>query len=531
MLKLTLIQLHIMLIYRTSAQSVLEVLPSENFFNLTIEDDGRIGAKIRGGDYYGEGDPYHTVYRNFIGINPNTGNLVVSYGVAEWDVDDNSRVMTVAIPSGATVTTAPRNATFPQPHWYNDNHIIWYDQKQKAFVMIYQEGCYSCLENMGYGDWLYQHTLDALGQALYKTVSYDDGLSWQGKIKILGDLSNAHVNYQIVPGFEIDDEGYATEVMIPVHHLDESDVHGNYQMLWRTNRAIDPQDGSWRYVNMTDLDQQWNFLGHIQATVVRPYGDTNLVAFLRDRNGQWIHRTISADDGQTWSAQIATTLPNPDLMIQAIALHNGKIMLFHNPMQSFGAFPSSTRDDNSHMLAVSISENEGLSWSYQRILEYYYDGMSLYPTALQDPTCDNIYLAWSVKTNNYGTGLGCGVFEYASDNYLDCRNKSVMMEFIRFTVIHETWVFDNHNWQLDYDGCVWQIAETLQDQIREVKYSRAVAVEESRFSTTTIGNFSSYYTLALILVLSGLLLCSVGIFKYKKIPSNKGMKELSIAPL
>merc|ERR1719403_769166 len=131
--------------------------------------------------------------------------------------------------------------------------VLWYDQKDKAMVLIFQEGCYSCLEDYRYDDWMTSHGYDALNQSIWKTVSYDDGLTWSGKVQLLdGQVLDPHVQYQIIPSHETDDEGYATEVMIPVHHLDEEVMENNYQMLWRTNRAIDPDGGSWRVVNMTN---------------------------------------------------------------------------------------------------------------------------------------------------------------------------------------------------------------------------------------------------------------------------------------
>merc|ERR1719334_2693817 len=98
--------LHILLTLAllTNSQTVYEYLPSQNFFNLSITYDGRIEAKIRGGDYYGEGDPYFDVYRNFIELNRHTGKLMIAFAVAELDFIDQSHIMTVTIPSGATVT-------------------------------------------------------------------------------------------------------------------------------------------------------------------------------------------------------------------------------------------------------------------------------------------------------------------------------------------------------------------------------------------------------------------------------------------
>jgi len=509
----------------TYSQTVYDDLPGQTFFNFSISHDGRLEAKIRGGNYYGEGDPYLEVYRNFIELNRDTRTLMIAFAVAELFFNDNSHIMTVAIPSGATVTGPPIDATFPKPHWFNDNMILWYDAKEKAQVLIYQQGCYSCLEAYGYDDWTTNHSYDALNQSIFKTMSWDDGQSWHGVVELLqGKVLDPHVQYQIIPGLETDEDGFSKEVLIPVHHLDESIEDNNYQMLWRTNRAIDPDDGSWRYVNMTDAKDNDHLGGHIQATVIRPHGDERLVAFLRDRHGHWLHRTTSSDDGKTWKIQIPTSLPNPDLMSQAVVLHNGHIMLFHNPQQSYGNWPPADRDDNSHMLAVSVSKNVGLSWMAERMLEYANDGKSLYPVALQDPLCDNIYLSWSAAINMQGPGINCQAVLNTGGTkteYQACLNKSVTMMFVKFTVLHETWVLDNHNWELDYNGCNWEIAPTLQDRIKERK-DAYVEGAKKRFFSVNLNTVSAsgrnvdltVYIVVLAFTLSMLVCWTLAMFCY-----------------
>jgi len=349
-----------------------------------------------------------------------------------------------------------------------------------------------------------------------------------------------HVQYQIIPGLETDEDGYSLEVMIPIHHLDETTEDNNYQMLWRANRAIDPDDGSWQVVNMTNLDNMEHFGAHIQTSIVRPNGDGNLVAFLRDRWGHWIHRTTSPDDGKTWEVQLPTPLGNPDLMSQALALHNGHIMLFHNPQQSYGSWPSADRDDNSHMLAVSISENGGLSWAYERILEYANDGKSLYPVARQDPLCENVYLAWSVETNEQGPGLDCMAITNnggTEEAYEICIAKSVTMAFIKFTVIHETWVHDNHNWELEYEGCTWDIAQKLQDQLIELKesYIDGLNGQQLYMSTLNVATSSevdySDYVLALVVILTSLLCWSLVICYHNMTHRGSSLRKISLTPL
>jgi len=525
----------------TTSQTTYDVLPSENFFNLTISHDGRIEAKIRGGDYYGEGDPYLDVYRNFIELNRATGKLMIAFAVAEFDFIDQAHIMTVNIPSGATITGPPLDATFPKPHWFNDNMVLWYDEKRKAQVLLFQEGCYSCLADYGYDDWMTNHDYNALNQTLYKTMSYDDGITWHGKVQLLrGKVVDPHVQYQIIPSLVKDEDGFSTDIMIPIHHLDEGSEDDSYQMLWRADRAMDPDDGSWIMVNMTDDKSTEHFGAHIQATIVR-IGGPNLVAFLRDRYGHWLHRTTSSDDGRTWTAQLPTSLANPDLMSQAIALHNGHIMLFHNPQQSYGSWPAGDRDDNSHMLAVSISANAGLSWIHERILEYANDGKSLYPVALQDPLCDNVYLSWSVTVNEQGPKLNCLAIINnggSTKDYNMCMTRSVTMAFIKFTVIHENWVLDNHNWSLDYQGCTWNIAKSLQDQIEEMKESYTEGASKNVFlmnlniATSSIsGHNYAIYILVLTVILSGLICgCSL-ILYYNCRKQGRNLGKLSLAPL
>ena len=81
-------------------------------------------------------------------------------------------------------------------------------------------------------------------QTLWKTVTYDNGETWSERVQILDSVVDPHVHFQIIPGLDLDDSGYSKEILIPVHHLDESQTKGNYQMIWRCNRAIDPDDGS-----------------------------------------------------------------------------------------------------------------------------------------------------------------------------------------------------------------------------------------------------------------------------------------------
>merc|ERR1719510_1275821 len=46
----------------------------------------------------------------------------------------------------------------------------------------------------------------------------------------------------------------------------------------------------------------------------------------------------------------------------------------------------------------------------------------------------------------------------------ECRDRLYEESFIKFTVFHESWVINKHNWDFDYDGCTWEIPESLAHQ-------------------------------------------------------------------
>lgn len=97
----------------------------------------------------------------------------------------------------------------------------------------------------------------------------------------------------------------------------------------------------------------------VQPTVVRPVpGKANLVAYFRDRRAQHIYMATSVNDGVTWTEPAVTPLPNNNAGIQANVLSNGHLVMVYNP-QTSGRDP----------LAISLSEDGGMTWKYTRHLE------------------------------------------------------------------------------------------------------------------------------------------------------------------
>ncbi len=114
-----------------------------------------------------------------------------------------------------------------------------------------------------------------------------------------------------------------------------------------------------------DYGNTWSFSnplvenGNIQPSIaVKSNG--NLVAYMRD-NGpapKRLHMSESADRGKTWSLVENSDLPNPGSGADVVTLANGHWALMFNNTES-----------GRHSLVVSISTDEGNTWSEPGIIE------------------------------------------------------------------------------------------------------------------------------------------------------------------
>lgn len=115
----------------------------------------------------------------------------------------------------------------------------------------------------------------------------------------------------------------------------------------------------------------------VQPSIIRPVeGEPTLVAFFRDRKARNIYKATSEDDGLTWSTCQPTILPNNNAGIHAWQMRSGRIVMVYNP-QTSGRDP----------LAISLSEDGGVTWPYTRTLETWKtrNGAEFsYPTARED---------------------------------------------------------------------------------------------------------------------------------------------------
>jgi predicted neuraminidase len=97
----------------------------------------------------------------------------------------------------------------------------------------------------------------------------------------------------------------------------------------------------------------------------------------------------TGDGGASWLAARPTALPNPNASVALLRLHDGRLLLTYNPQQA-----------NRNKLALSLSSDEGHSWSAPRLVEDAAGGEEFsYPALLQgrDGTIHLAY-TWQRKT-------------------------------------------------------------------------------------------------------------------------------------
>lgn len=469
------------------------------FFKLTVGDDGRVEALINAND-----PKWMTVYRQFLEMNRDTGELMIAFDVAASDfpsvlaLKSESHIMMSTIGSGKKSWELSTNVTTNKMGYIHSNMVLWYDTYSKEMVMVYQ-----CSSSSHYSksmndnlrnSWASNTDLDAYDQILKLTRMTTQGGApdekiWTDPLQILSHMENPHIHFQFIESIDKNEEGYSRELLIPIHTLSESVIADNYEMIARTERTLDPNK-EW-VINKIEKTEDAGE-GMLQASIIRvpsPSGGYQLIAFMRDAYGYWIRRATSDDDGHSWSDPIETALPNPDQMSQAIYLHSGIVMVIYNPSQSMSTEPNrGDRYANAHHLAVGLSADYGLTWQYSRMIEYAYDGMFNYPVGMQDPNCDNIYLTYSAETNQMN---GCNMLKECTDASQNS------MAYIKFTILTEAWVMNDFDYTYDTsDKCMWQLTNSIR---KNPVMSKNSDMQTAKFNTVTTSAVSSQTTTVIIL--------------------------------
>lgn len=130
---------------------------------------------------------------------------------------------------------------------------------------------------------------------------------------------------------------------------EEFDPDENGFRRWAVHFELSDDDGqSWRKVGPVAMDDTVRV---IQPTILTRR-DGSLLALCRSANGR-IARTVSSDDGETWSRIQLTDFPNNNSGIDAVTLPDGRFAMVCNPVgEDWGA---------RYPLCVFISD-DGETW-------------------------------------------------------------------------------------------------------------------------------------------------------------------------
>ncbi|WP_074838883.1 sialidase family protein [Succinivibrio dextrinosolvens] len=125
----------------------------------------------------------------------------------------------------------------------------------------------------------------------------------------------------------------------------------------------DDKGKTWRQVDMPQSS------GRVHANVVE-LEESHLIAFMRSREADFIYRSESQDNGDSWSAPVPTPLPNNNSSISAIKLKSGRIAIAYNPtctpnpQKGKAAWPGLRCP-----VAIALSEDGGKSFPLIRNIE------------------------------------------------------------------------------------------------------------------------------------------------------------------
>jgi predicted neuraminidase len=138
------------------------------------------------------------------------------------------------------------------------------------------------------------------------------------------------------------------------------------QMLWLTPGP----NGTVQDYRMRNLSSE---TGLIQPALV-PLDHDRVLMMLRDRgDGRSLHTAFSEDNGWTWSEAEPSGLPNPDAAIDALRLHDGRILLVYNHAES-----------GRENLRLAVSADQGRTWRSGAILEQAAQQEFSYPNLVED---------------------------------------------------------------------------------------------------------------------------------------------------
>ncbi len=180
--------------------------------------------------------------------------------------------------------------------------------------------------SVSYGGWA--------GSALNHMQSGDAGTTWSRPVRL---VTSPFLNISTLvrnPPLPLADGG----IGLPVYH---EFIHKRAEWLRLDRRG-----------QVIDKVRIPGAAATLQPAVIA-LDETHALSLMRDAGpAQRIYQAGTDDGGSHWQKAGATTLPNPGAAVALLRLHDGSLLLAHNPQSS-----------NRTRLGVSLSADRGKSWS------------------------------------------------------------------------------------------------------------------------------------------------------------------------
>jgi predicted neuraminidase len=263
-----------------------------------------------------------------------SGDLLLTYYAGIYERGSGESIVLSRLPKGSNKWSEPVVVSY-HADWANQNPLLFLAPDKSV--------------------WLF-HTTQKGGHDQQKDIVYglkstDEGHTWSEPVTVFPQLG-LYTRQPVVV--------YQNEWLFPVYHSAGGSITSNAQKDHSYVEVSSDSGATWK-----ECDVQGSG-GYVQMNIVA-LSATHLVAFYRSRYADWIYKSESTD-GCNWSTPEATTLPNNNASIQAIALKNGHLaMIFNNTQAELK--PEHADTASRRILSLAISEDGGKTWPWIRDIE------------------------------------------------------------------------------------------------------------------------------------------------------------------
>ena len=263
-----------------------------------------------------------------------SGDMLLTYYAGIYERGADESIVLSRLPKGSNKWTEPVVVSH-HADWANQNPLLFLAPDKSV--------------------WLF-HTTQKGGHDQQKDIVYglkstDEGHTWSEPITVFPQLG-LYTRQPVVVN--------QNQWLFPVYHSAGGSITSNAQKDHSYVEISSDSGATWK-----ECDVQGSG-GYVQMNIV-PLSATHLVAFYRSRYADWIYKSESTD-GCTWSTPEATTLPNNNASIQAIALKDGHLaMIFNNTQAELK--PEHADTGSRRILSLAISEDGGKTWPWIRDVE------------------------------------------------------------------------------------------------------------------------------------------------------------------